>query len=300
MSGPHISAFPKCYLENLLYGRLGLLEWIDMSVELEPEGLELYLPWLADRSAKALRRIRNRAESHGLALPMMCYSPDFTIPDADARQREVMKQIKAIRTAAELGCEFCRTLSGQRRPEVTVDQGVDWVVACVERCLPEAEKCNVHLVIENHYKDSLWEYPEFAQRMAVFLGLIARIDSPWLGVQFDPSNAVVAGEDPVALLKRVMHRVRTMHASDRYLEPGHSIEELKNSEGQVGYADILKHGVTGEGLNDYDAIFTILREVDFNGWISVEDGMNGMDEMRRSVDFLKTMRKKYFEADTKP
>ena len=52
----------------------------------------------------------------------------------------------------------------------------------------------------------------------------------------------------------------------------------------------LLHGETGKGLNDYEAIFHILSSVGFSGWISVEDGMNGLDELRRSVAFLKAKR----------
>jgi len=294
MAAPRIAAFPKCYIEDLVAGRMDLLDWIDQSVELEPEGLELYAGFLPDRSSSALRRVRQRSEGLGLPLPMMCYSPDFTQPDGAARQREVEQQIEMIRVTAELGGEFCRTLSGQRRPEVTTDDGVDMVVACIEQCLPEAERCNVRLVIENHYKDGFWQFAEFAQKMDVFLRILDRLDSSWLGAQFDPSNAIVAGDDPLELLDRVKHRVLTMHASDRYLESGHSLDELEDAEGQTGYADILKHGVTGRGLNDYDAIFTVLRDMDFAGWISIEDGMNGMDEMRESIEFLKTMRERYF------
>jgi sugar phosphate isomerase/epimerase len=54
------------------------------------------------------------------------------------------------------------------------------------------------------------------------------------------------------------------------------------------------HGETGQGLNDYDAIFRILAGVGFDGWISLEDGMNGLDEMARSVAFLKQKRALYF------
>jgi sugar phosphate isomerase/epimerase len=57
----------------------------------------------------------------------------------------------------------------------------------------------------------------------------------------------------------------------------------------------LKHGETGQGMNDYDAIFRILRSVNFTGWISVEDGMNGLDEIRRSVEFLKSKRGQYYD-----
>ena len=112
--------------------------------------------------------------------------------------------------------------------------------------------------MENHYKDNYWLYPEFAQKRDVFLGIVGQIDSPWFGVNFDPSNAIVAGEDPLVLLEAVKERVVTMHASDRYLESG-TLDDLKTQDGSLGYARNLKHGVIGKGLNDYDRIFSILK-----------------------------------------
>ena len=40
-------------------------------------------------------------------------------------------------------------------------------------------------------------------------------------------------------------------------------------------------------MNDYDAIFRMLAEVSFDGWVSIEDGVNGMEEMRLSAEFLR-------------
>ena len=51
---------------------------------------------------------------------------------------------------------------------------------------------------------------------------------------------------------------------------------------------------TGRGTNDYDAIFRILKSVNFAGWISVEDGVNGLDELARSVEFLKQKRQEHY------
>jgi sugar phosphate isomerase/epimerase len=85
-----------------------------------------------------------------------------------------------------------------------------------------------------------------------------------------------------------------MHASDRYLAPGATLVDLRGAEGRAGYSDKLLHGETGKGVNDYDAIFRTLSAVGFCGWISVEDGMNGLDELRRSVEFLKRMRTCYY------
>src|SRR5208282_2604793 len=89
------------------------------------------------------------------------------------------------------------------------------------------------------------------------------------------------------LLEKVKHRVVSMHASDRHLKPGHTLEELKAVEDSVGYANILVHGVIGHGMNDYPSIFRTLREVGFDGWVSIEDGVNGLGEIRESAEFLR-------------
>jgi sugar phosphate isomerase/epimerase len=89
------------------------------------------------------------------------------------------------------------------------------------------------------------------------------------------------------LLRMVSSRVVTMHASDRFLLEG-TIEDLRREEdGAAGYARRLSHGEIGKGLNDYDAIFTELKRVGFDGWISIEDGVEGMAQLVRSVTFLR-------------
>jgi len=147
--------------------------------------------------------------------------------------------------------------------------------------------------MENHYKDNYWRYPEFAQRREIFLEIVNQINSPWFGVNFDPSNALVAGEDPLVLLESVKNKVVTMHASDRYLESG-TLEDLRAQDGSLGYATNLKHGVIGKGLNDYNRIFQILKGVGFDGWVSIEDGVNGLEELQQSVAFLRKKLNEFF------
>ena len=142
------------------------------------------------------------------------------------------------------------------------------------------------LILENHYKDDFWTYPEFAQKMECFQKLVAAVEDPAFGVNYDPSNAFLAGDDPIALLDAVLDRVLTMHASDRYLAEG-TLDDLRREENVEGYAKRLCHGEIGKGLNDYDAIFSRLSARGFSSWISVEDGVDGMEQLARSVDFLR-------------
>ena len=289
-----ISAFPKCWIEDLCAGKMDLFEWFDLSRQLECDGLEMLDGFLQSKEDSYLETVRDAVERMGMQIPMICYSPDFTRPTASEREEEVEKQIAMMDVAKKLGASFLRILSGQKRPGLDIDEGVNRVVACIRQCLPAAEKKGVTLVMENHYKDSFWVYPEFAQKMEIFLRIIRQIDSPNFGVQFDPSNSLVAGEDPLKLLDACAAGVRTMHASDRYILPGHDLAEVMEHAGAQGYHPALQHGVVGQGLNDYPGIFQRLAAAGFNGWISIEDGMNGMEEMRRSVDYLKEMRAVYF------
>jgi sugar phosphate isomerase/epimerase len=89
-----------------------------------------------------------------------------------------------------------------------------------------------------------------------------------------------------------------MHASDRYLAAGTTMEELRKSDGTTGYSDKLRHGEIGRGVIDYDAIFRILAGAQFAGWISVEDGLNGLDELKRSVAFLQEKRSEHYSIKT--
>lgn len=293
-----LAAFPKCFLDALcVHHTLTVEQWITQAAALDVDGVELY--WgFAPRDPADIQRVRALAERKNLRLPMMCYSPDFTIPDAAGRAAEVEKEKRAIEVTAALGGRYCRVLSGQRRPGVSIQDGVRFAAEGILALLPHARKHGVTLVLENHYKDSYWQFPEFAQKMEVFLRLLDAIpESPHFGVNYDPSNTVIAGEDPIALLEAVKHRVVTMHASDRYFEGG-TAEDLRKLEAhpQTGYAAILKHGVIGQGLNDYDRIFAILKSVGFNGWVSIEDGQDaeqGWEHLRLSAEFLRQKMKQH-------
>jgi sugar phosphate isomerase/epimerase len=287
---PKISAFPKCYLEDISQRRMSVFDWIEQSKSLDCDGLEMYEGFFERLDESYLLEVRSAIHDAGYAMPMLCCSPDFTHPAADRRQATIEYQQQMIRVAHTLGGAgtVCRVLSGQRWPEVSREQGLQFASQGIIACLPLAEELDIVLGLENHYKDGFWNYAEFAQKADVFLDLLARIpESKYFGVQYDPSNAVVAGDDHVELLRQVAKRVVSMHASDRFLAPGATLEDLKKAEGSAGYASILKHGVTGKGFNDYPAIFTILRSVNYSGWISIEDGMNGMEEMAESLAFLR-------------
>ena len=293
-SVPRISLFPKCYFDPLVSGEMDYVSWIRSAVTLDGDGLEHYDGFFRSFRDEDVAPVLAAMANTGQVSSMLCFSPDFTHPDPDEHTRQIERQKAAIDLAVTLGTRFCRTLSGQARPGLTRREGIERTVDGLLRSLEYAERRDVVLCIENHYKDGTWQYPEFAQPEDVFLEIVERVDSPRLGVQYDPSNAIVGGYDPIKFLEKVLPRVVTMHASDRSLAPGATIEDLRESDGAVGYSDKLRHGEIGLGLIDYDTIFRMLAGAGFTGWISIEDGMNGMDELRRSVTFLRNKVVQYY------
>ncbi len=297
---PKLAAFPKLYMQALCKdGTMSLSEWIDMAAELPVDGLEWYAGFLEMQDRANWSAMRRKVEEKGLTIPMMCCSPDFTHPDEEFRREQIEKEKFWIDMTAELGGNYCRVLSGQRRPELPRQLGVKYAAECIDACAVYAATRDVTLIIENHYKDDFWTYPEFAQMMDVFCELVDQVTAPNFGVNYDPSNTILAGEDPLDLLRRVADRVVTMHASDRYLLEG-TIEDLRREEmGAEGYAKRLSHGEIGKGLNDYDAIFSILKSAGFDdNWISIEDGVEGMDQLMRSAEFLRRKISEHWPSST--
>lgn len=288
-----LAAFPKAWLDPLcLDGSMKLEEWIDLSLGFDIDGLEFYAGFLDLRDEGRIEHYRRRVADQGRSIPMLCCSPDFTHPDPDFRRAQVAKQKGWIELTARLGGQYCRVLSGQRRPGLTLEEGIRYAAEGIASCRDHALRHGVTLILENHYKDGYWDYPEFAQRSEVFLALLEAVPrGPGFGVNFDPSNCLLCGEDPIALLEAVKDRVVTMHASDRFFAGG-TLEDLRRQDQDpaAGYATILRHGVIGQGMNDYDRIFQILQEVGFAGWISIEDGTDlrtSFEDVRQSARFLR-------------
>jgi sugar phosphate isomerase/epimerase len=298
-----IAAFPKGELDAMVAKRTKtVFEWISEAKQALPvDGLELHTGFFWSTADDFVERVGEALTAAGFEMPMMCASPDFTHPDPAVRARELDQQARFMAITRRLGGpgSLCRVLSGQAHPGVSVEQGLEWARTAIESLLPLARDLGITVAIENHYKASTWQYPEFAQRAEVFLALVDSIeDRTCFGVQFDPSNAIVAGEDSARFLERVIDRVVSMQASDRYLAPGATLDSLRQADGTIGYSPDLLHGVIGRGLNDYDEIFRILTKAGYDGWISIEDGVNGMDELRQSVDFLLEARDTWFGGST--
>src|SRR5262249_57158812 len=134
---------------------MSVFDWITMAKELDADGLEMYDGFFTSLDDAYLDRIGEAIHTAGFAMPMLCCSPDFTNPDPDGRKRAVEREATLIGVTRRLGGPraACRVLTGQRYPQVSIEQGLEWVVDAIERRLPIAREHNIGLALEDHYND---------------------------------------------------------------------------------------------------------------------------------------------------
>src|SRR3982075_704256 len=94
---PKLAAFPKAFMQALCKdGTMSVREWIELAAKLDIDGLEWYAGFLEMSDERNWQKFRGMVEDHGMVIPMMCCSPDFTHPDIEFRKKEIEKQKRWI------------------------------------------------------------------------------------------------------------------------------------------------------------------------------------------------------------
>ena len=91
---------------------------------------------------------------------------------------------------------------------------------------------------------------------------------PELGLLLDSGHCLFAGGDPVAVAKRWASRINHVHCKDIRK---HVMLDAKNRN--LSFLDAVLNGVftvPGDGCVDYPSIFSVLKEINYEGWLVVE------------------------------
>ena len=185
---------------------------LDAAAELGLSGVEILHRQMESEENAYLQKLKRHAFTLGLDLYNLSIHQDFVHDDAAVRQQQIDHTLHCIDLAHEMGIPSIRVNSGgfrkqgsfddliaakgwvEPREGFTMDDGFNWVIDSIERCLPHAERRGVLLLLENH-----WGLTTFASDMA---RIIETIDSPWLQAILDMGNFLFE-DDMYAAMERV-------------------------------------------------------------------------------------------------
>lgn len=267
-----LSCIPVSLFPAVRSGEWTFEDWVRLAAELGLDGVEWSAGFLDPADEHGARTMRDALDRHSMKISMLTAQPDFTHPDVTARAAEVDRLRWIIGCAATLGAPYVRVTAGQAYPQVAVADGVASAVASIEAVIPTAHDTGVKLAFENHSKSAFWEFGDFARLGAVFIEILGRLDDPAVVVNFDTANPTAAGEDPVALYRRVASRVEHVHVNET-ARPG-----------------VYEPTAIGEGAVPQVAVLAELRRAGYDGWLSIEEASGrGRDGVEHAIAVVRDL-----------
>ncbi len=232
---------------------------IDRCVDYGVDGIELLWEHLVlndKTSPEALAKLHQYAAVRGITPVTLAASHNPVQTTPEGRQAELDKLKTAIDAADALGAPFVRALGGRwhtlgsfkemwdnlgEEPPAegyTIDQSYEWAIDALKQGAEYAGSRGVTLVLENHW--GLTGTPEGCKRIH------DGVNSPWLKYVLDTGNFFQM-PDPYAAMQVFFDDLAILHA------------KVYLGGGMVVSPDI-----------DYAQVATILGEINYNGYISIE------------------------------
>jgi sugar phosphate isomerase/epimerase len=238
-----------CYTHTMRDGQLDLVGFLDRITTYGAQAVQMDPLWPAQGlslSEQSLARLRSLLEERGLQLVVKGNSGgrgSLAVP-MDSAQEELSLFRSKIEAAAKLEAPVVRivtraypypTKHTAAPPGVPRDRVLGWVIANLKELCPLAEETGIRIAVENHGD----------LRIAELERILAEVDSPALGVQYDVLEQVAIFEDPRQAADRLLPYAFTVHWNDAYplLGPG-------------GFR--VAACLPGQGILDLDGIFRLI------------------------------------------
>lgn len=246
---------------------------IDEAASLGLEGIDVLHRQMESEDNAYLQKLKKHAFVNGIAMTCLSIHQGFVTPDKAELKKHVDHTIHCIELAYKMGIPCLRLNTGRWNtiksfdelmanrgiepilPGYTEDDGYKWCVDGIQQCLSKAEECGVLLALENHW--GLGSTPEGMLRIH------ETVNSPWLGLLMDTGNFL---ENPYDKLAKIAPKANFVQAKTYY------------GGGEWYTLDL-----------DYNRIMDILKNVGYQGYISIE--FEGKEDpkvgVRKSVELLR-------------
>jgi len=233
-------------------------ERIDLAAAQGFDGIEVAVGWgdalhpetASDADCTAAREM---LDEHGIAALTLLWGENQTkLDDPVGRFKRVVEMAKLLGTSI--------VTTNCWAPRGTLDEQHAWVVKLWTECAEIAEDGGVRVGFENCPHGGL----NYMRTPATFAAFFEAVESPAIGLEFDPSHLVFQFIDPVREIRAFGERIYAFHAKDTQI----LTDELQ----RVGVSGEgwWRFRVPGYGDVDWRAIFIALSDVGYAGDIIIE------------------------------
>ena len=218
--------------------------------------------------------LRRKMERYGVQFSQI--DAAYPLSGKDGPLYGVPYVMKAIAWAAQVGSPRVDTTDGLHAPPgLTDEQAMVLMKRSYQQIIEVAEAHKIVVNIEPH--GYFTTRPDFIGRMLEFC------DSPYLRMNLDTGNVFIAGQDPVAFLRRFIDAVDHVHVKD--ISPSVAAASRGKQTGvAASSACVIGAGVNAENIKK---CFTLLRDHGYAGVLSMECEGQGGPMIERSLKWLR-------------
>ncbi len=225
---------------------------------------------ITDAQIDTVRKTLDDAQMHVSALQV---TQNHISPDPAKRNQENAYFVKAIELAGKLGIPYIGAMSGKNAALPFPKQIDEIVRVYTEKYFPVCEKYKVRIC---------WEpWPEGPNLATCAVGYEALFkafnNSPYVGLQFDPSHFVRQFMNPIQTARDFSSYIYDVHLKDTEILPA-ALQSggINPPNGQQWW----RYRIPGLGSIRWNEFFSVLQAVAYTGAMSVEheDALYGADE----------------------
>jgi len=217
--------------------------------------------------------LRRKMDQYGVRFSQL--DAAYPLSGKDGPLYGVPYVLKSLPWAKLVGCDRIATTDGLHKPEGLQDaEAMALMKRSYRQIIDVAEAYGITINIEVH-----GYFTTHPDRMAEMLDFC---NSPHLRMNMDTGNTFIAGQDPVAFLRRFVGKVSHVHVKD----VSESLAAAVRGE-QTGIA--VSHCALGDGVNaaNIRQCLQILRDSGFTGVLSMECEGQGGPLIEKSLAWLR-------------
>ncbi|MGA3096530.1 MAG: sugar phosphate isomerase/epimerase [Bryobacteraceae bacterium] len=248
--------------------KLGVLgQYSDANIEfVKAEGFTgMQLSLNPDRlDDAAIAALKDKIQRSGIYISALGCDGNHIDSDPARRDRQIQYAIKCLELCGKLGIPNIGGQSGTIKGQPLQQQVDEIVKVYTEKYFPVCEKNKVRILWEPYVGG-----PNIATGPVGWEALFKAFgNSPWVGLQLDPSHLAWQFIDPVQAARDFVDKIYDVHLKDTEI-----LWRVVRRAGiqPVDNARWWRFRLPGEGIVDWKGLFSVLAEAGYSGAMNIEN-----------------------------